>query len=206
MQIVRNFIAFISVVALGGLALTPVSHATTVIPPTFNQLVGESGYVVRAVVTDLSAEWQQNGANRHIITQATFETREVIAGTPPDPLVISMLGGKVGDTEMRVDGAPRFKVGDEYILFVRGTQFKLIPFVAMSYGQYVVQQDVKTGTPYVARSNGQPLFSTDDVARPLDAVPTAMASGTQPLTPAAFAASIRSAFSATHQPKQKMER
>lgn len=202
----RTSTSLILAALLGAAGLPLKAPATTVVPPSFTQLVGASGYVVRAVVTNMNAEWQHDGGNLHIITRVTFEVREVIAGTPPEPLVLTMLGGKIGDTELLVDGAPRFKVGDEDILFVRGPEFKLLPFVAMQYGQYLVQRDAKTRAAFVTRSNGRPLFSADEVAQPLGVAQAAMAAGAKPLTPEAFAASIRRAFQTTHQPKQKMVR
>src|ERR1019366_6473746 len=93
---------------------------TSVVPPDFSQLVNESDYIVRAVVKSVTSEWRENQGGRHIFTFVELDVREVIAGTPPQPLILEMLGGKVGNEELAVAGAPKFKVGDEDILFIQG--------------------------------------------------------------------------------------
>ena len=67
------------------------------------------------------------GNNRQIITKVELDVREIIAGTPPSPLVLTMLGGRIGEEELQVDGAPGFRAGDEDILFVRPGARKLFP-------------------------------------------------------------------------------
>src|SRR5450755_12874 len=99
------------------LAASPI-HATTVIPPTFDELVGKADYIVRAVVKSIDAELQTDGPHRHIVTHVELEVKEVIQGSPPQPLILHMLGGKLGGEEMVVEGTPKFQVGDEDILFV----------------------------------------------------------------------------------------
>jgi len=172
--------------------------ATSVVPPSFEELVGQSEYVVRAVVQSVTAEWHQNGGNRHIITKVEFAIQEVIAGTPPSPMVLSQLGGKVGDDELIVDGAPVFKTGEEHIIFVRPGVKKLFPLVAMKHGQYPVVREPKTGAAYMTRSNGELLRGTQDVAQPLTRSEVrALQSGERPLTPEVFANLIRSTVQAT---------
>jgi hypothetical protein len=144
-----------------------VGHATTVIPPDFQQLVNQSDYIVRAVVKSVSSEMQSDGQNRHIITKVELDVRQVISGTPPQPLVLEMLGGKVGNEQMMVEGAPQFKVGDEDILFVHGNGQLFNPLVALMHGRYPVKRDAATGREYMVRSNGAALYSEMDVALPM---------------------------------------
>src|SRR5690349_11410776 len=93
-----------------------IARATTVVPPDFTELVNESEYIVRAVVKSVKSEWREKDGHRHIFTKVEVEVLEVINGTPPQPLVLDMLGGRVGEDEMVIEGMPKFAVGQEDIL------------------------------------------------------------------------------------------
>jgi hypothetical protein len=190
---------FILLAAAVILALQPlVAPATTVRAPSFDSLVNQADYVVRAVVKSVSSEFQTSGTNRHIITKVALSVSEVVKGTPPQPLVLEMLGGKVGDVVMTVDGAPQFLVGDEDILFIHGNGEQISPLVAIMYGRYPIYRDATSGEDYVVRSNGMPLYSEQDVSLPLTKLSTAKEanSGARPMTAAAFIGKIRAAAGA----------
>ena len=186
--------------------------ATTVRPPEFDNLVGQADYVVRAVVKSVTAELRTSGPHRHIITKVELDVREVICGTPPQPLVLEMLGGRVGAEEMVVDGAPKFKVGDEDILFVHGYGRLFTPLVALMHGRYPIKREAATGREYIARSDGTPLTSEQNVSQPMAetaAVQTTPGESVAPttapaLTPADFVSRITAAGArnAAHPPQQ----
>jgi hypothetical protein len=176
-------------------------RATTVIAPAFNQLVGQADYIVHAVVKSVSSEIRGSGLHRHIITKVEVDVREVISGVPPDPLILQMVGGKVGSEEMVVDGAPKFEVGDEDILFVHGNGRQINPLVALMHGRYPVKHDVHTGRDYISRSNGEPLLSEQQVSRTMAAesakaetAPTVSAAVSSALSPAEFTNRIKMAI------------
>jgi len=185
------------------------AQATTVIPPDFDYLVAQADYVVRAVVVSVTSELHAEGPQRHIITKVELDVREVISGTPPQPLVLQMLGGKVGDEEMVVDGVPKFKVGDEDVLFVHGNGRQLCPLVALMYGRFPIKRDDK-GREYMSRASGAPLLSELDVAKPMGpsaagqaavrAPQATGAGGPLALSPADFASRVRSAASRVRRP------
>lgn len=148
---------------LGSLPL----QATTVVPPEFSQLVNESDYVIRAVVKSVTSEWRGIPGEGAIFTRVELDVREVIAGSPPQPLILEMLGGKVGDREMSIQGAPKFLVGQEDILFVQGNGRNVYPLFAIMHGRYPIQKEFGTGREYVTRSNHVPLQDTAEVALPM---------------------------------------
>jgi len=162
--------------------------ATTIIQPSFDGLVQQADYIVQAKVKSVTAEWRVDGPNKHIITKVELDVNEVIEGTPPHPLVLVMLGGKIGDQELRVDGSPQFKVGDEDILFVRGNGVQFTPFVAMEYGRYRIRHDAAAGRDHVARDNDAPLYDAKEVALPMETAGAgvSMKRDVQPLTPDDF--------------------
>lgn len=142
-------------------------RATTVVPPQFEELVAKSEYIVRAVVKSVNAQMHADGAHRHIITKVELNVLEVIGGTPPQPLILEMLGGKVGAEEMTVDGTPKFQVGDEDILFVRGNGRQFCPLVALLHGRYPIKSDASTGRQFMTRGDGSLLANEQEVARPM---------------------------------------
>jgi len=151
------------------LALAIAARATSVIPPDFSDLVNGSDYIVHARVKAVTSETRLRDGHERIYTNVQLEVLEVIAGTPPSPLVLTMLGGKSGTRELKVAGAPKFTVGNEDILFVQGNGTAVSPLYAMMHGQYPVLYDKVRGRTYVCRSNLVPLLDTAEVALPLSA-------------------------------------
>ncbi len=179
------------------------TRATTVEPPTFAALVNESDYIVRAVVKSVRSEWREKNGHRNIFTLVEIEVLEVISGTPPQPLVLEMLGGRVGEDEMVVQGMPMFTVGQEDILFVRGNGRQFYPLTAAMHGRYPIHR--KPGArAQVARSNQLPLHDTAEVALPMNEGPapdpkqTAGAS-VPVLSPEDFVQQIKAAYNVNYQ-------
>lgn len=135
-----------------GLALAS-AHATTVIPPTFDQLVTDAEFIFEGTVTDVRSQWTGAGAERHIMTEVTFRIEDAIKGVPGKSYTVQMLGGTVGDETMAVSDAPRFKIGDRDILFVEHNGSQFIPLVGIMHGRFHVQTDA-AGRDVVANDNG----------------------------------------------------
>lgn len=179
-------------------ALASPLFATTVVPPDFAELVRGSDFVVRARVKSVESEARRQQGRALIFTRVTVEVLETIAGEPPTPLVLTLLGGRVGEDELVVEGAPTFAVGDEDILFVQGNGVNFHPLYAVMHGRYPVKHDAATGRDYVTRNDGVPLADVAEVALPLGdaAAPAArlqrrFRSPAEALSPAEFAQRIR---------------
>lgn len=184
------------VVCAVALCLLPIpGHATTVIAPDFDTLVSQADYVVRAVVNSKTAEWRSDAHGRHIITKVALSVTEVIKGAPPSPLILEMLGGRIGTDEMVVEGAPDFIVGEEEILFVHGNGRQFFPLVSMMYGMYPVSLDTASGQRVVHRSNGSPLYDVKDISLPMTAANALGTGAARPLTATEFASKIRASVS-----------
>lgn len=173
--------------------VVPIS-ATSVVPPLFDELVNNADYIVRAVVVSVTSEVRPlaNGSTT-IFSRVELAVEETIAGKPPTPLVLEMLGGRVADREIRVTGAPTYKVGDRAIFFVQGNGKQAYPLVRMMHGVYPVEHDKGTGRNFIARSNHSPLMDVADVARPLESASgmSAGRSAEMAMTPEQFTARIQ---------------
>lgn len=186
-----RFLALVCGFLTLGLSLS----ATTVRPPQFTELVNGSDYVVRARVKSLAAHTEQRGARTIVVTQMELDVIEVVAGTPPQPLVLTMLGGEADGVAMRIAGAPQFAVGDEEVLFVQGNRKNFSPFYALMHGRYPVLKDA-AGRQYMARNNRVPLSDVAEVALPVVEGPAATLqarakSTADALSPEAFIQRIR---------------
>lgn len=190
------------------LAVASLARATTVIAPDFDRMVGSSDYIVRAVVKSVTSQWRDNPdqpGQRYIGTLVELDVKEVIKGAPPSPLVLDLVGGRIGDRELTIGGAPKFTVGQESILFVQGNGRQIIPLVGMSHGYYPVRRDKRTGQDQVMRSSGQLIYSEKELAQPESALgpPPARDPKARPLNSADFADRIRKSIKAT--PRERLE-
>jgi hypothetical protein len=168
------------------LLAVPSARATTVIPPTFDELVTNAEMIFEGTVTTMRSEWAGQGADRHIVTYVTFKIEDAIKGTPGDTYTIRMFGGTVDGQTMEVTDAPRFKAGDRDILFVEhnGTQF--IPLVGIMHGRFHVLPDETGVNEKIAKDNGAPLANVAKLGQDENAA----VSGTA-LSKAEFKAAIR---------------
>src|SRR5437660_9647393 len=67
--------------------------ATTVIPPSFDDLVSQAEMIFQGTVTDVRSEWTGEGAQRHIMSYVTLKVEEAIKGNPGGGITLRMLGG-----------------------------------------------------------------------------------------------------------------
>jgi hypothetical protein len=177
-------------IAVLGLLFTVVRvQATTVIQPTFEKLVGSSDYIVRAVVKSVDSEWRENPAKpgqRYIGSKVTLDVREVIKGTPPNPLVLDLVGGRVGQEELTIDGAPKFQAGDEDILFVSGNGTNFFPLTGMMHGYFPIRHDARTGRDQMLRYDGRLLYNAGELEPTTANFAPIRSAQDRPMTPESF--------------------
>src|SRR3954447_15486464 len=130
--------------------------ATTVIPPSFDDLVSRAEMIIQGSVTDVRSEWTGEGAQRHIMSYVTVKVEDAIKGNPGATVTLQMLGGTVGAETMQVSDAPKFKVGDRDILFVENNGTQFIPLVGIMHGRFRVKKD-ETGRDAVFTNEGSPM-------------------------------------------------
>jgi hypothetical protein len=181
MKLFRSLL-FLCLLALPLTAL----RATTVIPPTFDQLVTDADTIFEGTVTGIRSEWTGEGADRHIVTYVTFKIEDAIKGALGAEYTIRMFGGTVDGRTVEVTDAPRFKVDDRDILFVtnNGTQF--IPLVGIMHGRFHVQRDENGAGEKVAKDNGATVANVAKLGQDEHAAVTGTA-----LSKAEFKAAIR---------------
>jgi hypothetical protein len=186
------------IVASAVVSIVSTTRATTIVPPEFEQLVNESDYVIRGVVTALNSEYKTSTKGRKIITKIEVNVLEVVTGIPPEKVVLEMVGGRIGTEELILEGAPHFKVGEESIFFVSKNGRSICPVFAMKYGLYPIEEEASSGKKFVSRGNKVPLENTAEIALPMTeegaaVIQRRMKTPATALTPEQFVQQIKSA-------------
>jgi len=146
-------------------SLASSARASSVIPLSFEDLVGEARSIVRAEVVDVRSERMSAGDG--IETVVTFRIERTLKGSPDRSLVsLRFLGGVIGDEAMEVPGMPRFSVGDRDVLCVGDEAGVVSPVVGLMQGRFRVVRGAD-GLDRVTRYDGTAFASTAQVLRPL---------------------------------------
>ena len=181
MKLLRTF-AFLSVISL----LLPAARATTVIPPTFDELVTQAEMIFEGTVTGTRSEWTGEGSNRHIVTYVTFKIEDAIKGTVGAEYTIRMFGGTIGDQTIEVTDAPKFKMGDRDILFVEHNGSQFIPLVGIMHGRFHVQTEPNGANEKITKDSGAAMANVAKLGQDEVAAATGAA-----MSKADFKAAIR---------------
>ena len=139
-------------------------HATTVSPPTFDQLVSDAELIFQGTVTGTRSEWSGQGSERVIVTYVTIKIDDAMKGAPGGSYTIRMLGGTVDGETAEVSDAPRFKTGDRDILFVEHNGSQFVPLVGIMHGRFHVQTDA-AGREIIAKDDGASLTNVSKLGR-----------------------------------------
>jgi hypothetical protein len=99
------------------IALVVEVSATTIVRMDLNALAHSAEIIVRARCTHSEARWE----SQSIWTFDDFDVLETFKGASPQTLRVRLPGGRVDHLEVKVEGVPRFAIGEETILFVERT-------------------------------------------------------------------------------------
>lgn len=179
--------------------LTPSLRATSVVPPSFAELIEQADAIYRGTVRSVESRHvnRPDGQGTFIKTFVTVAVERTLKGAAREEVTLEFLGGTVGDETLAVQGMPQFAVGDREFVFVQKNGVQFCPLVAMMHGRYREVRDNASGKSYVARDNRQPLTDPAEVAVPMTNLPAPLRAASAPdsidraLTPAAFESSIR---------------
>ena len=161
----RLFPIFVLLGAAGFFGLLPL-RATSVVAPSFAELVSEAQVIVRGTVQAVRCAWVETPQGRLIKTYVTFAVEKRLKGPAPEELVLEFLGGEIDGEGMRVEGMPQFAAGRREILFVSGNGVRFCPLVGMMHGRYHVMKEAATAREFITRDDGVPLENPDDVQLP----------------------------------------
>ena len=107
----KRFLAVVAVLAVAGPA------AATVVPRlTLEEIVARSEVVVHGRCVRTWAAWDSE--RRFIWTHSEIQVLDRWKGAAGATVVVSELGGVVGEMGLAVDGMPRYEPGEEVVLFL----------------------------------------------------------------------------------------
>jgi hypothetical protein len=139
------------------------ARATTVMPPTFEEMTDRAEVIFVGTVIRSRSEWREVGNQRAIFTMVEFAKLETLKGDSRDTITLQFLGGSVGDATLEVGGVPKFRVGDRELLFVQKNGVQVCPIVGMHHGKFGVRKDQKSGREALVRHNGKELRDVAEI-------------------------------------------
>jgi hypothetical protein len=146
-----------AVAALVALSLSSFVRATTVIAPSFEELVARADVVFEGQVIDTRASFASGRDGSFIVTDVYFRVARAFKGSPSATLVLQFLGGEVGDVGFQVDGVPTFARGDRDVIFADTSTRLVSPIVAMMHGRVRITADGADRQDIVRLFDGRPL-------------------------------------------------
>ena len=146
MPVMRGTV-LIWVMCVSGLLVLTRANATTVVPPTFEEMADRADLVFVGKVVGSQAEWRVAGTNQAIFTLVEFHTEEILKGTAAATVSLRFMGGTVGAVTLEIVAVPQFKAN--------GVQF--CPLVGVYHGKFGVRKDDKSSRDVVFMHDGKPL-------------------------------------------------
>lgn len=145
------------------------AQATTVIAPSFDELVQQSELVFRGRVTSLKSAWTGEGESRRIATWVNFAVERTLRGTTDKEITLEFIGGEVEGRRLRLAGFPAFEVGERGVFFVENRTGRVCPLMRLRHGRYrVVEENEGTEVKErILRDDYSALRSVEGVATPL---------------------------------------
>jgi hypothetical protein len=102
------------------LAVSMAAHATLVRAIPFDERVENAAAIVMGKCVAQESRW--DNAHQWILTYSTFEVQKTMKGFPMRTITIVTPGGSVDGLHQETVGVPKFREGDEHVLFVRNSK------------------------------------------------------------------------------------
>lgn len=102
------------------LLFAPVAAEATISRAVeLEEKVENSATIIVGRVVGQQSRWDD--ARRNILTYSTFRVEKTLKGQPAQEVTIVTPGGTVGTVAQAIIGVPRFRDGEEHVIFVRNT-------------------------------------------------------------------------------------
>ncbi|MFY9802732.1 MAG: hypothetical protein WA211_20170 [Candidatus Acidiferrales bacterium] len=129
--------------AVAALLPIPTARATTLERMSLAKMAQTAQLIVRAQCLANSTTWDAG----EIWTFTSFAVEGAWKGAPPGAaarLTVRLLGGSVGNLTSTVSGVPRFRPGEEVILFLEPTARGDFSIVSWIQGTFRIHRDART--------------------------------------------------------------
>ena len=163
--------ALLSVTAWTTVGGTTAS-ACTGNPVSIGWLADHAAQVIVCEVAEVHSRWTDG--DKRIESDVTLSNIQYLKGRPDDaraamPLTLSVPGGTVGDTTMRLCCTPDLAPGQRWLIFLQ-PEYRTYPAAGMGQGILEIRLDADA-TPRVFAPGGRPIVGIDDNGIPVSAAP-----------------------------------
>lgn len=146
----RSALALLTLAFLG-LAALP-AHATVMVEIPMEQLIGDAEVIVHATVLRTGTQLETFDGHLEPHTIAELAVLDVLKGGPVQRITIDEIGGTTADgSGSWVDGTPRYRDGEEVVVFLRRLPSGAFRTVGMEQGRFDVIREVDVQA-HVART------------------------------------------------------
>jgi len=129
---------------------------TTLAHMSLAKLTHASRLILRARCVENSTAWDAG----EIWTLTTYEPTEVWKGSAQSRVRVRLLGGRLGNLTSNVSGVPRFRTGEDVVLFLAPTARGDFSVVSWVQGTFRIRHDQRTGEDTVTQDSAS--FDTFD--------------------------------------------
>ena len=137
---------------------TAAAPATTLLRMSLEQMTQAAAVIVRAQCLENSTGWDAG----EIWTFTSFDVQEIWSGSAPNEITVRLLGGRVAGVTSTVSGVPRFRPGEEVVLFLEPTPRGDFSIVSWQQGTFRIRRDAPSGAENVTQDTA--AFATFDPA------------------------------------------
>lgn len=117
--------------------------AATLIHLTLDEMTAQSQAILLGRCVEVSSAW--NATHTDIVTSSVFEVAQYYKGSLGKRVTITELGGQVGGWVSEYPGIPRFRVGEESLLFVWTGPDGAHQVIGLTQGKFRVQRSAGGG-------------------------------------------------------------
>ncbi len=120
---------------------TNPSSATTLVRMSVRELARQSTYVARVRCAQVTSQAEGN----LVWTLTAFQVLDAWKGSPPPRFTVRLPGGEAAGLRVTVEGAPRFAVGEDVVLFLSADRGRQMNIVSWAQGTFRIRKNPRSG-------------------------------------------------------------
>ena len=138
---------------------TSSARALTEPPMRFSALIERANDIVVGTVFDMNSLERFFGDYARVVTDVSLVDLQVVKGeTEETEMVVTQLGGQVGDVVEWYPGLPAFEMDRRYLVFLVRTDLDLAVPIGLQ-GLYVIETDPLRALEVVTSAGGDPVLA-----------------------------------------------
>lgn len=143
---------------LGASAAVPKAQATTLVRMSLDQLTRAAKLIARARCVTNTTAWDHG----EIWTFTIFDVEETWHGAVSGRITVKLLGGRTQQVTSLVSGVPRFRAGEDVVVFLEPANDGTFSVTSWQQGVFRIARDTASGTENVTQDTA--YFETFDSA------------------------------------------